>query len=154
MIENVDNKSLDLPPKWANRLLKWYCDPSLVEEIEGDLFETYKETKAKKGLKIARLTYSLNVIRFIQPFTLKKRWEQQRPNNFAMLMMLAFTFDQILEMCSKEFKTLLKKYRLKSNIWEKMRFYFQDYLIKSWDFLLGFLIKIADGPIELKINTS
>ena len=75
-------------------------------------------------------------------------------NNFAMLMMLAFTFDQVLEMCSKQFKTLLKKYRLKSTIWEKIRFYYQDFLIKSWDYLIEFLIKVADGPVELNLNTS
>ncbi len=75
-------------------------------------------------------------------------------NNFAILMMLAFTFDQVLEMCSKKFQTLLKKYRLKSTVWEKIRFYYQDFLIKSWDYLIDFLIKVADDPAELNLNTS
>lgn len=75
-------------------------------------------------------------------------------NNFATLMMLAFTIDQILETNSKKFKILLKKFRLKGNFWEKIRSYFTDYLIESWECLLDFLIQLAQGPIALSSNTS
>lgn len=73
-------------------------------------------------------------------------------NNFAMLMMLSFFFDQVLEMCSKQFKTLLKKCGRKSKIWEKFRFYYEEFLIESWDFLVDFMIKAASSYIPL--NTS
>ncbi len=79
------DKFNDQPPKWANKLLHWYCDSELVEEIDGDLFETFKKTQENKGLFRARLIYTLNVILFIRPFTLKKKTEQLTPNHFAML---------------------------------------------------------------------
>uniref|UniRef100_UPI00404930ED permease prefix domain 2-containing transporter n=1 Tax=Fulvivirga sp. TaxID=1931237 RepID=UPI00404930ED len=27
------------PPKWADRFLSWYCNPDLLEEIQGDAYE-------------------------------------------------------------------------------------------------------------------
>lgn len=75
-------------------------------------------------------------------------------NNFATLMMLAFTFDQILEMNSKNFKAILRKLRIKKDVWEKIRFYFEDYLIKSWDFLLEFLINSNKVQLEINYNSS
>ncbi|MEQ9301864.1 MAG: ABC transporter permease [Cyclobacteriaceae bacterium] len=42
------------PPKWADRFLAWYCNPDLLEDLQGDLYEVYyqhldqdKPTKAK-----------------------------------------------------------------------------------------------------------
>ena len=77
--------SSQAPPQWAIRLLHWYCDPDLVEEIDGDLLETFEENTLNGGLRKARIIYALNVIRFIQPFTLKKKKEHLTPNHFAML---------------------------------------------------------------------
>ena len=31
------------PPKWADKFLVWYCNPELLEEIQGDAHELYFE---------------------------------------------------------------------------------------------------------------
>jgi hypothetical protein len=41
--------------------------------------------------------------------------------NFAYLMMLAFTADQILECCNRVFDRLLKKLRMRIKLWEVQR---------------------------------
>jgi hypothetical protein len=76
-------------------------------------------------------------------------------NNFAMLMMLAFFFDQILEMSSKQFKKLLKEYRIKSLVFSKLKHYYQDFQFDSWDSFIDTLIGLREGNIKvITINTS
>lgn len=31
------------PPKWADRILEWYCDPMLIEDLQGDLHEMFHQ---------------------------------------------------------------------------------------------------------------
>ena len=61
------------PPRWALRLLRWYCNPELYEEIQGDLREAFTDRIARRGLRYARWHYGWDVLRFIQPFTLESR---------------------------------------------------------------------------------
>jgi putative ABC transport system permease protein len=37
------------PPKWAERLLSWYCKPELLEDLQGDLNEYFDRNIKKKG---------------------------------------------------------------------------------------------------------
>lgn len=37
------------PPKWADRLLDWFCPPELVEIIRGDLYEIYHSRIKKRS---------------------------------------------------------------------------------------------------------
>ena len=30
------------PPRWATRLLSWYCKPELLEDLQGDLNEYFE----------------------------------------------------------------------------------------------------------------
>lgn len=60
------------PPKWAHRLLRWYCPYVLLEEIEGDLLESFEYNLKKKGLWQAKLFFVIDVIRFFNPTTFKK----------------------------------------------------------------------------------
>ncbi len=60
------------PPKWANRLLSWYCRPELVEDLEGDLNEYFERNVKSKGIRQARIIYSLDVIKFLRPYTIRK----------------------------------------------------------------------------------
>lgn len=73
------------PPEKARKLLHWYCNPELVEEIEGDLLETFYENIKNKGIQRANLQYYFDVVRFIQPFTLEKKKKQYTPNQIAMV---------------------------------------------------------------------
>ena len=54
------------PPKWANRLLEWYCKPSLLEDLQGDLYEYFERDLKEKGKRRARLNYKLNVLKFFK----------------------------------------------------------------------------------------
>ena len=60
------------PPSLARRLLRWYCNAAVLEEIEGDLYEAYLEDCESHGINIARRRYTWRVIQFIKPFTLKR----------------------------------------------------------------------------------
>lgn len=61
-----------IPPKLASRFLRWFCKPSLVEDIEGDLMEDFNDHIELKGLRRARIIYFWSVIRFLQPFAIKR----------------------------------------------------------------------------------
>ncbi len=65
-------KELYKPPKLADRLLNWFCKDSLLEEIEGDLFEHYQVERAEKPRWKANLAYWFHMLNFIRPFALKK----------------------------------------------------------------------------------
>lgn len=61
-----------IPPKLASRFLRWFCKPSLVEDIEGDLMEDFNDHIELKGLRSARIIYFWSVLRFLQPFAIKR----------------------------------------------------------------------------------
>jgi ABC-type antimicrobial peptide transport system permease subunit len=61
------------PPRWAKRLLHWYCADHLEEEIQGDLEEEFYFQIKKSGLRKARIDYIRNVIDFIRPFAIKRK---------------------------------------------------------------------------------
>ncbi len=55
--------SYQSPPRWANKFLEWFCDPGLIEEIQGDLFELYAEHCASGKNKKAKLFFIWHVFR-------------------------------------------------------------------------------------------
>jgi len=63
------------PPKWADRLLRWFCDPDLLEEIQGDLYELYHYRSHHIGLLHADVKFIWEVLRLVRfplmknPFT-------------------------------------------------------------------------------------
>ncbi len=61
------------PPRLADRLLSWYCNPDLLDEIQGDLHELYQRRAEKLGVTKAKVRYWLNVLMFCQPAFLGKR---------------------------------------------------------------------------------
>ena len=60
------------PPRWAQRLLRWYCRPDLLEDLQGDLNEYFERNLKTKGAKRARLTYCLDALKFFRPYTVRK----------------------------------------------------------------------------------
>lgn len=60
------------PPKWADRFLKWYCRPDLLEEIQGDAHELFYRRAEKEGETKAKRKYIWDVIRFFRWSNLKK----------------------------------------------------------------------------------
>ncbi|HEY0655621.1 MAG TPA: ABC transporter permease [Chryseosolibacter sp.] len=60
------------PPGWATRFLTWYCKPSLLEDLEGDLHEYFERNVEAKGPFRARLIYVLDVLKFFRSYTVRK----------------------------------------------------------------------------------
>ncbi|GAB4031717.1 ABC transporter permease [Spirosoma gilvum] len=61
------------PPRFADRLLEWFCTPHLLEEVQGDLYERYQRDLLLVGQAQANRNYILNVLRFFRPFALKRQ---------------------------------------------------------------------------------
>jgi len=74
------------PPKWADRLLVWYCNPQLLEEIQGDAYELFYR-QAKENKPKADFYFIWNVIRFFRWKNIKKRSTKadHRQASFAMI---------------------------------------------------------------------
>lgn len=51
----------------ALRLLRWFCPPDLLEEIEGDLLQRYDRDAAKATPVVARRRLVWNVVRYFRP---------------------------------------------------------------------------------------
>ncbi len=60
------------PPKWAERLLEWYCRANVLEDLQGDLHEFFDRNLEEKGPFRARLNFVLDVFKFMRPYTIKK----------------------------------------------------------------------------------
>ncbi|GAB3525086.1 ABC transporter permease [Emticicia fontis] len=67
------------PPRWADKLLEWFCAPHLLEEVQGDLYERFQKNLRVFGLKTARKEYVLGVLSFIKPFALKRNTNSSPP---------------------------------------------------------------------------
>ncbi|MDN5213486.1 ABC transporter permease [Fulvivirgaceae bacterium BMA12] len=74
------------PPKWACRFLEWYCNPQLLEEIQGDVYELYQRRLANKGRSVADRKFVWEVLRFFRWSNIKRSKTTYHPsNNTAML---------------------------------------------------------------------
>lgn len=60
------------PPKWATRLLSWYCRPELLEDLEGDLNEYFDRNVKSKSIRKAKLIYVIDVFKFFRFYTIRK----------------------------------------------------------------------------------
>src|SRR6185295_19440440 len=63
------------PPKWADRFLGWYCNPELLEEIQGDAHELYFERLENEGRRSANLKYIWDVLRFFRWANIRREKE-------------------------------------------------------------------------------
>lgn len=73
------------PPRIPLRILRWFCDPELLEDVEGDLFEIFK-VRASKDPRLARLLYTRDVIQLFRPGIIKKFQWLNPVNNTSMLI--------------------------------------------------------------------
>jgi putative ABC transport system permease protein len=60
------------PPKFFLRFFRWFCDPAIAEDIEGDLTEMFQREAAAGNIGRARLKFSTNVVRLFRPGIIKK----------------------------------------------------------------------------------
>ncbi|MEO9483115.1 MAG: FtsX-like permease family protein [Ekhidna sp.] len=54
-------------PKLPLRFFRWFCDPHLFEELQGDLEEAYFENVEALGARKARSIYTKEVLKMIRP---------------------------------------------------------------------------------------
>jgi putative ABC transport system permease protein len=76
------------PPKWIDRFLAWYCNPDLLEEIQGDAHELYFERVKNEGEQAANLKYMWDVLRFFRWSNIKR--EEYVPGSMGALWNLNF----------------------------------------------------------------
>jgi putative ABC transport system permease protein len=55
------------PPKLFRAFFRWYCKPSVLQHIEGDLLEVYYATVKTSGRARANLKFILHVIQLFRP---------------------------------------------------------------------------------------
>lgn len=61
------------PPRLADALLELFFNTYEVEEIQGDLIELFERRTAECGTRQARRLYWLDVLRFLTPFSRKRK---------------------------------------------------------------------------------
>jgi putative ABC transport system permease protein len=72
------------PPKFATRLLRWFCHDDFYEELQGDLEEAFYQNIQSIGIKKARARYRSEVLKLIRPSVIKKVKFLNYQNNTAM----------------------------------------------------------------------
>ncbi|MEP1032548.1 ABC transporter permease [Ekhidna sp.] len=63
---------MNQPPKWADRFLRWYCNPRFIEEIEGDIYELFDRRVVDQNPKMAKIKFIWDVFRFFRWSNIKK----------------------------------------------------------------------------------
>ncbi len=71
------------PPKWADRILEWYCNPELLEDLQGDLHEIFKGTVENKNERAAKWLYAWLVLRSFRWSAIRK--DQALKNSFTVM---------------------------------------------------------------------
>jgi putative ABC transport system permease protein len=60
------------PPKWADRFLEWYCNPKLLEAIQGDAYELFDRAARSHSKRVANIRFIWNVVRFFRWSNIKR----------------------------------------------------------------------------------
>jgi putative ABC transport system permease protein len=76
----------EVPPKWANRFLEWYCRRDRLEEIQGDAYELFFRAVSHNRRK-ANLYFIWNVMRFFRWKNIR-RYNKNEPSTILSLSML------------------------------------------------------------------
>lgn len=71
------------PPKWADRFLEWYCNPKLLEAIQGDVYELYYRTLKARNQRTANALFIWNVLRFFRWSNIKR---SRTPSPSSLMM--------------------------------------------------------------------
>lgn len=79
----MKRRSKNSPPKWADRFLAWYCNPKLLEQIQGDVHELYYWRLEEKGELEAKRSFIWDVVRLFRWSNIK-RSQKPKFNNTVM----------------------------------------------------------------------
>lgn len=72
------------PPRWADRFLSWYCNPELLEEIQGDAYEIFFRTLKSGNKRLADFLFVWNVFRFFRWSNIKREKRYQQTPHLMM----------------------------------------------------------------------
>ncbi|MGC3943573.1 MAG: ABC transporter permease [Chryseolinea sp.] len=72
------------PPRALLRLFRWYCHPRLVDHIEGDLIEVYREWSNKHGRKTANFRLAVELLLLFRPGIIRPWQSPQFINTYSM----------------------------------------------------------------------
>jgi putative ABC transport system permease protein len=72
------------PPKLPLHLLRWFCQPDLLEDVEGDLNELFERAVEKKGMRKAKWTYIWEVLKLFRSGIIKPSEGTYRLNHYGM----------------------------------------------------------------------
>ncbi|MCE7053499.1 ABC transporter permease [Algoriphagus sp. AGSA1] len=82
----MDSKLKHYPPKWPDRFLEFYCNPSRLEQIQGDAHELFYLDLEEKGLRYARFRFFIHVLSFFRWCNIRRTKPTNRSfNQGAML---------------------------------------------------------------------
>jgi putative ABC transport system permease protein len=72
------------PPRAFVRFFRWYCNPRLVNHIEGDLIEVYNKRLQKMPKRKADLKFIMDVLLLLRPRIVRRPGEFQMLNRYGM----------------------------------------------------------------------
>jgi len=72
-------------PRFWRRLLRWFCHPAYLEDIEGDLKELYDERVLEVGPRKARWCYIGDVLLLIRPALIRPLEGSSRLTQYGMV---------------------------------------------------------------------
>jgi putative ABC transport system permease protein len=72
------------PPNLFLRFFRWYCDPRLADDIEGDLIEVYRKRVRKKGKRNADFRFVIDVLLLFRPGIVKPAYRSGRQNDIKI----------------------------------------------------------------------
>jgi putative ABC transport system permease protein len=85
-------------PRWAARFLRAICPPHVVEEIEGDLIQRFRQDQKIFGRKKAARKFLWNVIRYLRPgIILRNRLSFQLIQTIMLRSYFKITYRNILK---------------------------------------------------------
>jgi len=70
-----------LPPRLFHRFLRWFCNPKLLDRIEGDLLEVYFDNVERAGKRKADARFIVDVLLLFRPAIIKSFEGYQTFNN-------------------------------------------------------------------------
>jgi len=73
------------PPKLFLRFFRWYCLPKLLDHIEGDLIEVYRQRLRKLGKRKADIKFIVDVLLLFRPSIIRPIEGHKNLNNYGML---------------------------------------------------------------------
>lgn len=73
-----------LPPKLAWRFFRWFCHPRLLDTIEGDLLEEYRQRVEEVGKRKADREFVLEVFKLFRPGIIRPMEGNRQLNTYGM----------------------------------------------------------------------